>query len=67
MSDTFTHNRQSQIIKSVTNAKCTISQHSHSCFQRVIERKIEGRMEVAVKRGSRLKQPLDDLKEKRRW
>jgi hypothetical protein len=33
----------------------------------VIEGKLEGRIEMAVRRGRRRKQLLDDLKEKRRY
>jgi hypothetical protein len=33
----------------------------------VIEGKLEGRVEMLGRRGRRCKQPLDDLKEKRRY
>jgi hypothetical protein len=33
----------------------------------VIEGKLEGRIEVTERRGRRRKQPLDNLKEKRRY
>jgi hypothetical protein len=36
-------------------------------LKRVIEGKIEGRIEMTGKRGRRRKQLLDDLKEKRRY
>jgi replicative superfamily II helicase len=36
-------------------------------LKHVIEEKLEGRMEMTVRRGRRRKQLLDDLKEKRRY
>jgi hypothetical protein len=36
-------------------------------LKRVLEGKIDGRTEMAGRRGRRLKQLLDDLKEKRRY
>jgi hypothetical protein len=36
-------------------------------LKHVIEGKLEGRIEVTVRRGKRRKQLLDDLKEKRRY
>jgi hypothetical protein len=41
--------------------------HTNCLLQQVIERKIEGRIEVTGRRGRRHKQLLDDLKEKKRY
>ena len=39
--------------------------HRNCLLEHVIERQIEGRIEVTVRRGRRSKQLLDDLKERR--
>ena len=41
--------------------------HRNCLLKHVIERKLEGRIEMTGRRGRRRKQLLDDLKEKRRY